>query len=206
LETSAIILAGGSSKRLGQDKGLTKLGGEPLIKHVLKAASNVVDNTVVVVSSREQKEKYAKSLGSSARVTVDSRNLRGPVIGSLTGLECSGGTYALILACDMPFVSQDVLSLLLDLCVNKSAAIPRWPNCYIEPLQACYCVKLATDAAKCALGEGETKIQALVDRLRGVRYISTLVLQQLDPELRTFFNVNTPLDLKKAEKMLQSQC
>jgi molybdopterin-guanine dinucleotide biosynthesis protein A len=43
----------------------------------------------------------------------------------------------------------------------------------------------------------------MVDRLRNVRYVSTLVLQQLDPELRTFFNVNTPLDLRKAELMLR---
>jgi len=42
----------------------------------------------------------------------------------------------------------------------------------------------------------------MVNKLRGVRYISTLVLQQLEPELRTFFNINTPLDLKKAELML----
>jgi molybdopterin-guanine dinucleotide biosynthesis protein A len=42
-----------------------------------------------------------------------------------------------------------------------------------------------------------------VDELRGVRYISTLVLRQLDPKLRTFFNVNTPLDLRRAEFMLR---
>jgi len=45
-------------------------------------------------------------------------------------------------------------------------------------------------------------LRSMVDKLRGVRYVSTLVLQQIDPELRTFFNINTPLDLKKAEFML----
>jgi GTP:adenosylcobinamide-phosphate guanylyltransferase len=43
----------------------------------------------------------------------------------------------------------------------------------------------------------------MIDNLRGVRFVSTLVLQQLDPKLNTFFNVNTPLDLKRAEKILQ---
>jgi GTP:adenosylcobinamide-phosphate guanylyltransferase len=45
-------------------------------------------------------------------------------------------------------------------------------------------------------------MQAMVDKLRGVRYVSTLVLEQLDPELNTFINVNTAFDLKKAEAIL----
>jgi molybdopterin-guanine dinucleotide biosynthesis protein A len=59
------------------------------------------------------------------------------------------------------------------------------------------------EAAKTALSKGELDLKAMVDRLRGVRYVSTLVFQQLDPQLRTFFNVNTALDLKKAELMLK---
>jgi molybdopterin-guanine dinucleotide biosynthesis protein A len=41
-------------------------------------------------------------------------------------------------------------------------------------------------------------VRAMIEKLSGVRYVSTLVIQQLDPELRTFFNVNTPADLKNA--------
>ncbi|MDH5459844.1 MAG: hypothetical protein OEW71_02260, partial [Candidatus Bathyarchaeota archaeon] len=84
------------------------------------------------------------------------------------------------------------------------AVIPRWPNGYIEPLQAVYCTKPALEAAKNALSEGKLDIRSMVEKLRGIRYVSTLVLQQLDPTLRTFFNVNTPLDLKKAEFTLRN--
>jgi molybdopterin-guanine dinucleotide biosynthesis protein A len=58
------------------------------------------------------------------------------------------------------------------------------------------------EAAKNALSEGKMNMQSMVDKLRGIRYVSTLVLEQLDPEFRTFFNVNSPLDLRKAENML----
>jgi molybdopterin-guanine dinucleotide biosynthesis protein A len=85
-----------------------------------------------------------------------------------------------------------------------NAVIPRYPNCYIEPLQAVYCTKAAARAAQEALTEGMTNMQAMVERLRRVRYVSTLVIQQIDPQLQTFFNVNTQGDLKKAEAMLQS--
>jgi molybdopterin-guanine dinucleotide biosynthesis protein A len=70
-------------------------------------------------------------------------------------------------------------------------------------LQAAYCTSVALKAAEEALSCQEFTMQAMVDRLRGVRYVSTLVLQQLDPELRTFMNINTPLDLKKAELILK---
>jgi len=93
--------------------------------------------------------------------------------------------------------------LLLDLCGGKNAVIPRWPNGYIEPLQAVYRTKPALEAAKNVLGEGKFNMRSMIDSLGGIRYISTLVLQQLDPKLKTFFNINTPLDLKKAEYMLR---
>jgi molybdopterin-guanine dinucleotide biosynthesis protein A len=203
LESSAIILAGGSSRRLGQDKGLLRLGNKPLVKHVLDAAHGLVDETILAVSSQAQAENYMKYAHSDVRVVIDKRGIQSPLAGSSTGFESAQGNCSLVLSCDVPFVSRPVLSLLLDLSMNKNAVIPRWPNGYIEPLQAVYCTELARTACECALNEGRLDMQAMVDRLKGIRYISTLVLQQLDPELRTFFNVNTLLDLKKAEAILK---
>ena len=74
----------------------------------------------------------------------------------------------------------------------------------MEPLQAVYRRKPALEAAENALTKGKLDMRSMIERLRGVRYVSTLVLQQSDPELRTFFNVNAPLDLKRAELMLRS--
>jgi len=199
---SGIVLAGGFSSRFGQDKGLLQLGGKPLIKHVLDSVQRVVDERIIVVSLGAQAEKYAKIGGSGCRVLVDSTELHGPLPGALTGLEAATGEYSLLLPCDTPFVSPDVLSLLAELCVNRNAAIPRWPNCYIEPLQAFYRTMPAAEAAAKALCTGEVNMQAMVNKLLGIRYVSTLVIEQLDNELRTFFNINTPLDLKKAERML----
>jgi len=203
LDKSAIILAGGFSSRFGQDKGLLQLANKPLIKHVLDAVSTLVDEKIVVASSKVQAENYAKVSGSNVNVLVDVGDVQSPLVGALTGLKEARGTYALLLSCDMPFVSRGVVLLLFELCINRYAAIPRWPNGYIEPLQAVYCAKPACEAAENALSEGKLNMQSMVDKLRGVRYVSTLVLQQLDLELKTFFNVNMPLDLKKAELMFK---
>lgn len=203
LRSSAIILAGGSSKRLGRDKALLELGKKPLVKHVLDSVHSLVDEIILVVSSQAQETEYRKYAFPDTRIVVDRRDVQTPLVGVLTGLEISHGEYSLVLACDVPFVSRSILSLLLDLSMNKNAVIPRWPNGHIEPLQAVYRTKMAEVASKDALDDGRLDMQAMVDRLQGIRYVSTLVLTQLDPELRTFFNVNTLLDLKKAEAMLE---
>jgi molybdopterin-guanine dinucleotide biosynthesis protein A len=203
LHTSAIILAGGFSSRFGQDKGLVRLADKPLVTHVLGAVDDIVDEKIVVVSSEVQARDFAKVVGSDVKVFVDAEDVRSPLAGVLTGFEEAHGRYGLLLACDTPFVSRDVLGFLLELCADRSAVVPRWPNGYIEPLHAVYCRERALESARGALGGGRLNMRAMVDGLRGVRYVSTLVLEQLDPGLRTFFNVNTVLDLKRAEVMLR---
>jgi molybdopterin-guanine dinucleotide biosynthesis protein A len=206
LEKTAIILAGGFSRRFGQDKGLMLLANKPLVKHVIDRVGNIVEEKIVVVSSRAQAEKYMEIVGSNAHVLVDADNVQSPLVGALTGFEKAHTEYSLLLPCDTPFISENAIMLLFEICTNKSAVIPRWPNGYIEPLHAVYCTKHAFKAAKSALDEGKLNMLSMIEKLRGVRYVSTLALQQIDPKLMTFFNINTPMDLKKAEQVLKSEC
>jgi len=203
LDKSAIILAGGFSSRFGQDKGLLQLAEKPIIRHILDVVDTIVDESIIIVSSKSQAEKYSHVMDSRINVFIDEEDAHGPLMGALTGFKRACGRYSLLLPCDTPFLSKDALSLLLELCINRNAVIPRWPNGYIEPLQAVYRTKPACEAAKNALSEGRLNVRSMVDRLRGVRYVSTLALQELDPEFRTFFNINTPMDLKRAELMLK---
>ncbi|HLE74770.1 MAG TPA: molybdenum cofactor guanylyltransferase [Candidatus Bathyarchaeia archaeon] len=203
MDRSAIVLAGGVSSRFGQDKGLLEIANKPLIKYVLDAVSPVVDETILVSNSQDRIAEYAKVVATDVRFAIDLCESKGPLIGALTGFEFAHGKYALLLPFDTPFVSRDVVSLLFELCLGKAAAIPRWPNGQIEPLHAVYQTKAALEAAKIAVSEGKLNVRAMIEKLRGVRYVSTLVIQQLDPELKTFFNINTPLDLKKAIAMVK---
>jgi molybdopterin-guanine dinucleotide biosynthesis protein A len=198
LDRSAIVLAGGFSSRFGQDKGVLELANKPLIRHVVDAVESVVDETIVVTNSEERVAKYAKFLRSEVKFAVDVGELRSPLIGALTGFGAAQGEYSLLLPFDTPFISRKVVSLLFELCLNRAAVIPRWPNGHIEPLHAVYRTAPALEAAKVAVAEKKLKVRAMIEKLSGVRYVSTLVIQQLDPELRTFFNVNTPADLKNA--------
>jgi molybdopterin-guanine dinucleotide biosynthesis protein A len=203
LDRSAIVLAGGFSSRFGEDKGVLKLANKPLIKHVTDAVCSILDETIVVTNSEERMAKYAKLLGANVKFALDSHESKGPLIGALTGFGVANGEYALLLPFDTPFVSKEVVSLLFELCLNRTAAIPRWPNGQIEPLHAVYHTRTALKAAETAVAEGKLNMRAMIERMRGVRFVSTLVVQQLDPDLRTFFNINTPFDLKKAVAMVK---
>lgn len=203
MDRSAIILACGSSSRFNIDKGLLELDGKLLISHMVDAVKDLVKEVIVVTSSQEFAGKYAKLVSSKVKFVVDVCESKGPLVGALKGFEAANGEYLALLPFGNPFVSKDVLSLLFDCCVGKSAVIPRYTNMEIEPLHAVYNTKNAFEAAKEAFAENEDDMQAMVDKLRGVRYISTMVIEQLDPDLKTFFNINTPLDLKKAEVMIK---
>jgi molybdopterin-guanine dinucleotide biosynthesis protein A len=203
LTTSAIVLAGGSSSRFGEDKGMVTLAGKPLISHVVNAIQRIVDETIIVTSSAERVAKYETIVPDSVKFVEDTRESKGPLIGALTGFGVASGKYALVLPFDTPFISREVVSLLFELCIGRSAVIPRWPNEQIEPLHAVYQVQLAMVAAEAAVAEGRLDMRGMIERMRGVRFVSTIAIQEFDPELKIFFNINTPLDLKKAARMIK---
>jgi molybdopterin-guanine dinucleotide biosynthesis protein A len=205
MRKSAIILAGGLSSRFGQDKGLLQLAGKPLIRYVLESVDEVVDEKIVVVSCEGQVEKYLRAVGLGAKIVVDNIDARSPLIGAITGFEEAFGEYSLLIPCDTPFISRDIILLLLELCVCRNACVPRWPNGHVEPLQAVYRTKPALEASRAAFYARGFDMRAMLNRLHCVRYVSTLVLEQIDSELRTFFNVNTPQDLRRAEFTLNHQ-
>lgn len=196
---SAVILTDGSSSEFSQ--GLTLLAGRPLISYVIDAVSSLVDEIIVVVSSEARVEKF--KILPNIKLVINENTPFTPLAGALTGFKTAKGELTLLLSCNAPLLSSNILTLLLDLCINRNAVIPRWPDGRVEPLHAAYKIKAAATAAETALNNGQTSLSFMVEKLRGVRYISTLVLQQFDPKLTFFFKINTPLDLKTAEHLLK---
>lgn len=203
MSKAVIILAGGLSTRFGQDKCLRKLVGKPLVMHVLDRVAAVATERVIVVGSEDQREKLSTPLKLEAKIVVDKYTDHSPIIGALTGFEALRAEHALLLPCDAAFVSSEIAMLLLDLCIGRSAVIPRWPDGKIEPLQAAYDVKSAAQAVRTALDEGKRDMLGMIAHMQGIRYISTLVLQQYDTKLNTFLNINTVEDWRRAESILK---
>lgn len=205
LERSAIILAGGTSKGFPEDKGTVMLDNKPLINRVFDVVDPIVDEVIIVTNTQERADLYAKLLPETAKIVIDKQPGQGPLQGAITGFEAAEGKYSLLLPYDAPFLNEELATLLLDLAVGKTAVVPRNPDNEIEPLCSAYQTKLVLETAKQVEAEGATDLQTLVEKLRGVRFLSTMVIKQIDPELRSFFSVNGPVDLKRAAVMLQGK-
>jgi molybdopterin-guanine dinucleotide biosynthesis protein A len=202
---TCIILAGGSAERFGRDKGLLELGGKPLVLHVYEKVREQVDEVIAVVGSAEQKRAYSQVFPPEVDIQIDVKDENCPLLGALTGFAHANGAYSVLLPCDTPFISTAVIELLFEASHRVDASIPRWPNGYIEPLQAVYHTRTALSAAEEAVRKGERRMQSMISQLRRVRYFSTIVLREFDPNLLTFFNVNTIMDLKKAEVLIKAR-
>lgn len=144
---SAIILAGGKSTRMNEDKGLKELCGEPLVNHVIHRVSDHVDEILVVVGSEVQKDVYSGIVGDRVKLVIDRYDDGSPLVGALTGFSEAKGDYALVTGCDMPFISHKVIQYLFNAGEGRNGAVFRWPNGWVEPLIAVYRIKPSLDLA-----------------------------------------------------------
>ncbi len=197
---SAIILATGAQSKFG-DIGTLELDSKTVIAHVVDAVSLLVDEVIVVVSSKKQAEGYKQVISTKVKFVVNKSDSL--LSSTISGFETAEGEHSALLSFDAPLVSTEVLELLFDCSLGKAAVIPRYTTQEIEPQQAVYHTKQALAAAKEALVENKGNLEAMAENLRGVRYMSMMVIEQLDPELKTYFRVKSPVDLKKAAVLLK---
>jgi molybdopterin-guanine dinucleotide biosynthesis protein A len=199
---SAIILAGGHSRRLGTEKGLLLLGEQSLIEHVCKCVHDVAQEVTVAVGSKKQKDTYSKLLPDCS-VVVDEMPHQGPLAGVWSGLKVTAGENVAIIGCDMPMISRKGLRILFKRCDRHDAVIPRWSNGYIEALYSVYNTNSCREAVAKALKKGRRDMQALVKNLSDVLFVSAEEIQRQSGTVSTFFNINTISDLRKARRLLE---
>jgi molybdopterin-guanine dinucleotide biosynthesis protein A len=199
---SAVILAGGSSSRLGIEKPLLLFSDKPLIRLTAEKLRSVVDEIVVVVRDEGQAEDL-RGLVPDALFACDRILGYGPVAGLAAGMRLAGGEYAFACGCDLPFLNLDVIERLFELARGYDASVPIRQNGLKEPLHAVYRGDKMRIACENAIRHGERKISAPLGDLR-VRWVPVEWLYSFDPQLLTFFNVNTREDLARALERWQN--
>jgi len=194
---SGVILAGGESRRLGQNKALLRIGGRTLIERVVEAIAPLTAEVIVVVASPEQ--AAALPLPPSVRVVSDRHPGCGSLGGIFSGLAASREPWILAMACDMPFLNPTLLRHLMTARRGVDAVVP-----YLEgqpqPLHALY-RKTCLAHIESRLRAGQLKIASLFAAVR-VRYVDEATIDRIDPGHRSFFNINTPADLEEAQSLL----
>ncbi len=196
---SGVILAGGSGSRLGTEKSLLLFCGKPLIQMIVKKLLEVVDEVVIVTRSDEQADVLRK-LVPEAHFACDCISGYGPVAGLAAGMANAKGDYAFASGCDLPFLSVSVIDKLFELAKGYDAAVPVQPEGYMDTLHSVYRREKMRLACERAIARGERKISAPLREMK-LNLVPVEILSPLDPELLTFFNVNTREDLKAALKL-----
>lgn len=192
-KVTGIILAGGRSRRLGRDKAVEPFGGQPLIRRVVERIEPVTDEIVVVVA--DPARGAALPLDARHRIVPDIYPDLGSLGGIFSGLTAAGGQWGLVVACDMPFLNRQLLEYMRSRREGFDAVVPL-PGAYPEPAHALYS-KACLPHIEARLRAGDLKISRFFDAVR-VNYLTGATLTRFDPELRSFFNVNSPEDLAQA--------
>jgi molybdopterin-guanine dinucleotide biosynthesis protein A len=201
---TGIILSGGRSKRIGRDKGLVELDTKPLISWVIDAVQGVTDEVIVVVGSEKRISQYQAVVPRGVHVIPDFYQEDSPLIGLISGLREAKGEYAVICACDMPFVVPEVLELLFTLSEGKNGTLLVKPNGWIEPIPSVYHVSNCLKYAEVLRGMGEMRIRKVLETMVDTMILPVEKLRGIDPDLVSFVDLDTLESIEEARKSLRS--
>ena len=190
---SGIVLAGGLSRRLGRDKAVEPIGGEPLIARCIGRLSAVADEIIVVVNGIDRGKQLP--LPTTCRVVMDVYADSGSLGGIFSGVSALGDEWGVVVACDMPFLNIALLKHMLSLREGFDAVVPVLDG-RPEPTHALYS-KACLPHIERRLQAGDLKIARFFDDV-SVCYVSQEDVDAHDPDHLSFFNVNTQSDLDKA--------
>ena len=193
---SAIILAGGLSRRFRRDKAIENFKGQPIIGRVIDRLAKITDEIIVVVNTYERGLQLP--VPQSSKIVLDMFPNTGSLGGIFTGLSIAKTRWSIVVACDMPLININLIHHLITLRNGYDLVVPRIDN-YPEPTHALYS-KTCIPYMKNHLRAGNLKIAGFFDDVK-VHYVSEPELSQYDPDLLSFFNINTQKDLCRANSL-----
>ena len=188
---SGIILAGGKSRRMGENKAFIRVGPKPIIETIVDLFRELFAETLIVTN---QSPLYSH-LG--VNVYEDILPERGALGGLYTGLLRASSPLSFVAGCDMPSLRGSVITYLCELTNDNDVVVPRTPD-GLQPLHAVYSKKCLGPIEE-LLSAGGHRIFDFFPSVK-VRIVSSEELLSVDPGLESFVNINTPEDLESLRR------
>ncbi len=183
-EITGLILVGGKSRRMGQDKAFLKIAGRPLFERVLTLFRTNFSQLLLAGDRPERFTPYNLKL-------LPDIYPGSPLGGIYTGLYHATTDYIFVSSCDLPFPNSAILNYLCSLRQGFDVVVPVLPHGY-EPLFALYS-KACLEPVKSYLESGNCCAFGYYPQLR-VREVATDELATLERSGNSFLNLNTPED------------
>jgi molybdopterin-guanine dinucleotide biosynthesis protein A len=190
------ILAGGMSRRLGRDKPTLLLGGKPLALWAAEALAPWVAECWLVTNQPQS------HLSLGLPLVTDLRPRQGPLGGLETALFYGRSPLVLAAAADAPFPAASLLAALASRAAKgvKTALVCQTSR-GLQPFPGIYSVRLLVGLTG-FLNEGGRQVKRFLEQCRALA-LPPEEVARLDPQGRSFMNLNTPEDFEAAARLLQ---
>ncbi|HXX75607.1 MAG TPA: molybdenum cofactor guanylyltransferase [Nitrospiraceae bacterium] len=196
-EVTGVLLAGGKSRRMGEDKRYLLVGERTLLERSLEILQTVFQHVVIVIAQDSAPLEQVAS-----PVIRDLIPDCGSLGGLYTGLKQASTDHVFVVGCDMPFLNPVVIRHFVNLKTQADIVMAKLSN-GLHPMHAVY-GKPCLPSLEQMIAARNLKIQDLASQpaLR-VRLVTAADLVAIDPTARSFHNVNTPADLEAARSFTQ---
>ena len=199
-EVSAVILAGGASKRMGhKNKAFLKLGNKPVIEWLLEALQKAFNDIYIVTDTPEQYEEYTMVKTTGDKII---RPERSTLAGIHAGIHEVNSKYGFVVACDMPFINTDLINEIIKIRNGYDVIIPCYRG-HVEPTFALYHKNCLPYIERNLLNDN-FRITGFFPDVK-VKYLGEEFTKKFDPEFKSFLNINTPEELHKATKLIKKR-
>ena len=191
---SGIILSGGLNTRMGgENKAFLSVGGEKILDRLCRTFAAIFDEVVLVTNDP------LLYVSRDVMIVTDVFPIRSSLTGIHAGLLHASAPHAFVTACDTPFLKEAMIRTLLDELEPKWDVIMPVTEAGNQPLCAIYSKRCLKPIER-QLKNEDLKILRFFSKVR-VKRISETLLRAADPDLVSFFNINTPEDLALSERM-----
>jgi molybdenum cofactor guanylyltransferase len=191
--STGVILAGGKNSRFsGKNKALIRIGKKRILDRIYEVFTILFDKIILVTNDPVQYMEW------DFDIVTDIFPIRSSLTGIHTGLFYTATPYAFFAACDIPFIKKELIEILLDSVEPGIDIVIPETSKGVEPLCAVYskrCLKSIEEQ----LEKKSLKIQRMFQKVR-VKKIPEDILRNVDPDLVSLSNINTPDDLAQAKQ------
>lgn len=202
---AAMILAGGRSSRMGENKALMMLNEKAMVEHIIDAISKVTNEIVLVIGFGQNVDTFRAKIRKRVSIINDMLNVKSPLVGILTGTKFLSAEYVSVHPCDTPLIEPSLMAYLFKRAEGHDAAIAITKDGRLQPLNSVYKSSVVQKACEESLNRGENKCRQMIERLQDVVHVKDNELTRFDPLLRTYMNINTKQDLQELKVMLSKR-
>ncbi len=205
---TGVVVAGGAASRLARPKPLVEIGGRSILARIVDVLARVCDE-LILAGRADQDDAVtdaARSLGM--RVATDEYAGAGPIAGIEAGLTAANTEFSFVTGADQPFLSTQLIAVLAKAAAGSDALVPVVEGT-LQPLHAVYgrtmlpTIREALEQAR--YSPLDMLKQAVTAGSPAIRIFEQAEAEKLDPQLLSFYDVDTPEQLEQAEAIARSQ-